>query len=603
MVRFIPKQFAENSTTSVVFGSFQEQGGNVGDGTISSDPATLQGGTAWPLGWSAATEDFFKIPRGEEMEGLERVLSAAIIQQFKDGLTFWQSEMPVTQYQTIVQYQTGSDLPKLYVNITGTSTSTPPDSDTTNWFMFFDTAQVSANVSLTNSPYTTNRILEIPQDIKLELNNGTLTLKAGSKVYVPNGFEQDGTTPKFDVVTIASDLSQNYSGWGTQKRLLTYNTTKNGLEAYELDTQTASGDTAPTVSYTYITWYDTANNLVKYTGDSGLTWTSGGSLPLAIFSGADIILYQVFNGFGYIGSTVFALPGVKVQGPDGKNEDGTYKNGILTVSSVSITSVQGGWGSFDLFIGPDLKLNIWPNIINGSAGTRYNDKTNYYEVYDLAGAKWVPLPQALAIAKVKADTTSPYKIASFEPYTVDSVLNSSLSNLSAAGEAHFANPDMSNLSANGLTKIFKTGMIIPWGGTSSNKPDGWLVCDGSAVSRETYADLFAIIGTAYGAGNGTTTFNLPNFTDKWAGGNGNGYLSAGLPNINGSIAQGLYCSSSSVGTGAFKSNLVSTSYIGHAATSGYTGGFDFSASRSSSIYGLSSTVQPPTCKSYWLIKY
>lgn len=133
MSRFIPKQFAENSTTSVVFGSHQEQGGKVGDGTISSDPATLQGGTAWPLGWKAATDNFFQIPRGEEIEGLERVLSAAIIQQFKDGITFWQSEMPVTQYQTIVQYQTGSDLPKLYINITGLSTSTPPDSDTTNW--------------------------------------------------------------------------------------------------------------------------------------------------------------------------------------------------------------------------------------------------------------------------------------------------------------------------------------------------------------------------------------------------------------------------------------------------------------------------------------
>ena len=60
---------------------------------------------------------------------------------------------------------------------------------------------------LSNSPYTTNRILEIPQDIKLELNNGTLTLKAGSKVYVPNGFESDGTTPKFDVITTTSDLS------------------------------------------------------------------------------------------------------------------------------------------------------------------------------------------------------------------------------------------------------------------------------------------------------------------------------------------------------------------------------------------------------------
>ena len=156
MARFIPKQFAENSTTSVVFGSFQEQGGNVGDGTISSDPATLQGGTAWPLGWSAATDNFFQIPRGEEMEGLERVLSAAIIQQFKDGLTFWQSEMPVTQYQTIVQYQTGSDLPKLYINITGLSTSTPPDSDTTNWYMFFDTGTPYANVDLSNLTTTGN---------------------------------------------------------------------------------------------------------------------------------------------------------------------------------------------------------------------------------------------------------------------------------------------------------------------------------------------------------------------------------------------------------------------------------------------------------------
>ena len=150
MTRFIPKQFAENSTTSVVFGSHQEQGGHVGDGTISSDPATLQGGTAWPLGWKAATDNFFQIPRGEEMEGLERVLSAAIIQQFTDGLTFWQSEMPVTQYQTIVQYQTGSDLPKLYINITGLSTSTPPDSDTTNWYMFLDTGASPANVDLSN---------------------------------------------------------------------------------------------------------------------------------------------------------------------------------------------------------------------------------------------------------------------------------------------------------------------------------------------------------------------------------------------------------------------------------------------------------------------
>lgn len=150
MSRFIPKIFAENSTDNVVFGSWWEQGGNVGDGTVSNDPATLQGNAAWPLGLGAATNNFFKLMRSEELNGVLRVITTAILQQMVDGQTFWQSEMPVTQYQTIVQYQTGSDLPKLYVNITGTSTSTPPDSDTTNWYMFLDTGASSANVDLSN---------------------------------------------------------------------------------------------------------------------------------------------------------------------------------------------------------------------------------------------------------------------------------------------------------------------------------------------------------------------------------------------------------------------------------------------------------------------
>lgn len=42
-------------------------------------------------------------------------------------------------------------------------------------------------------------------------------------------------------------------------------------------------------------------------------------------------------------------------------------------------------------------------------------------------------------------------------------------------------------------------------------PDGWLLCDGSAISRSAYANLFNKIGTSYGAGNGSTTFNVPDF--------------------------------------------------------------------------------------------
>jgi microcystin-dependent protein len=52
------------------------------------------------------------------------------------------------------------------------------------------------------------------------------------------------------------------------------------------------------------------------------------------------------------------------------------------------------------------------------------------------------------------------------------------------------------------------GTITGYGGAAA--PSGWLLCDGSAVSRTAYAELFSVIGTTYGTGNGSTTFNVPN---------------------------------------------------------------------------------------------
>ena len=57
-----------------------------------------------------------------------------------------------------------------------------------------------------------------------------------------------------------------------------------------------------------------------------------------------------------------------------------------------------------------------------------------------------------------------------------------------------------------------TGFIQMFAGSTA--PTGWLICDGSAVSRTTYADLYAVIGTTYGTGDGSTTFNLPNLKGK-----------------------------------------------------------------------------------------
>lgn len=64
----------------------------------------------------------------------------------------------------------------------------------------------------------------------------------------------------------------------------------------------------------------------------------------------------------------------------------------------------------------------------------------------------------------------------------------------------------------GTTYLVPTGSILPYAGSSA--PTNWLLCDGSAVSRVTYATLFALVSTTYGSGDGSTTFNLPNLKNR-----------------------------------------------------------------------------------------
>lgn len=75
-----------------------------------------------------------------------------------------------------------------------------------------------------------------------------------------------------------------------------------------------------------------------------------------------------------------------------------------------------------------------------------------------------------------------------------------------------------------------TGTILPYGGSTA--PNGFLLCDGSAVSRTTYAALYAVIGDAYGAGDGNSTFNLPNLDFLLKGIKGNGMTLGLTDSIN-----------------------------------------------------------------------
>lgn len=60
--------------------------------------------------------------------------------------------------------------------------------------------------------------------------------------------------------------------------------------------------------------------------------------------------------------------------------------------------------------------------------------------------------------------------------------------------------------------LLPIGIYVPYGGGTA--PDGWLFCDGSQVSRTTYALLFAVLSTTYGIGDGSTTFHLPDIRQK-----------------------------------------------------------------------------------------
>lgn len=146
-------------------------------------------------------------------------------------------------------------------------------------------------------------------------------------------------------------------------------------------------------------------------------------------------------------------------------------------------------------------------------------------------------------------------------------------------------------------------------------PEGYLLCDGATLSREVYAELFSAIGTAWGAGDGETTFNLPDLTDKtvWGGDSEavGGYKEAGLPGITGELFQdgvdadtnnGLIWGGNGVFYVGGQQDNNSAAYT-PSSTPRRPKRMGFDASRSSSVYGNSTTVQPPAAVMQFCIKY
>lgn len=149
------------------------------------------------------------------------------------------------------------------------------------------------------------------------------------------------------------------------------------------------------------------------------------------------------------------------------------------------------------------------------------------------------------------------------------------------------------VSAN--TTQVPVGTIAPYAGTTS--PSGWLICDGSAVSRSTYALLFSITGTTYGAGDGSSTFNLPDLRGRTTFGLTGSAPFASLGATGGSLSQTptINTSGLSVDVAVFNASLPNHTHTVPAHFHGFSGNSLTSTASTSGTAGAHShTVDPPS---------
>lgn len=149
-----------------------------------------------------------------------------------------------------------------------------------------------------------------------------------------------------------------------------------------------------------------------------------------------------------------------------------------------------------------------------------------------------------------------------------------------------------------INKLWKIGDIKQ--SVKDANHDNWFLCNGQAINRVTYSELFALIGTKFGSGDGSTTFNLPDYRGKFLRGLGGDSAAniqttqaEGLPEITGKTSVGANTGSSSnapfegcfeKGPASYGNVVMSISGAGYSTT--------FRASRSSAIYGKSNHVTP-----------
>lgn len=262
-------------------------------------------------------------------------------------------------------------------------------------------AAASAATATTNAALfqqaRTNCLTQMPQHITLKVSAGSVTCKAGSRLFTPAGLADDGTAV-FTPWTLATDLSVS-AGTATDGDYFLCHT-ENGLILGTNTTLT----------------YNPATNVIG---------TGGYSLPLGIITvqnGSIQSVRHVFNGLGYLGSFVFLLPGVQGIVADGLNSDGTLASKTVQNDTVKITKMISPLSGRQILWHGDSLIHfvsynigtLEPHPANTTYDVWYHPVAN--EVYVDRGT-WQKDSNFIPVATVWTDSNTPYTVQRLTPRT------------------------------------------------------------------------------------------------------------------------------------------------------------------------------------------
>ena len=323
---------------------------------------------------------------------------------------------------------------------------------------FYITPDLDTNPGLIQD-YMSNCITKIPQHINLELStDGTLTLKAGSKVYVPNGLDE--TTPKFDYITVETDVNINNYGTGNTDFFLCYDFANNSLLA---NANTNSGNTEITSEGFN---YNISTNKITFYGITGNIVSQNVSFPIALCSrssGTPTSIDQVFNGIGYIGAVAFAVPGVQVIIPNGFNSNGQLNNYTATVERVLTNDYANG-----NLLGHNYPLTLTNSPLLSAGDLIYVEEEN--QIYKGSIAELNKRTE-VEIAKVTTDST---RITSLTPLPIyNRILGS------------YQTSTSNNIIGNHIGQIGYT--------TRTDVPEGCAWCDGAEYTQAQFPDVYQML--------------------------------------------------------------------------------------------------------------